>query len=195
MNVLALFGSPHRRGFSSALHDMFLERLAASGCIVRRVHVYDEEIAPCIACGHCRERFECIHRDAMEPLYGPLLEAGAITISSPVYFSSFPGQLKNLIDRCQVIWEKNRRDAAPPERKRGYLVLTSGKSYPNVFTPSITVARHFFNTLNCACSEEDFFLLPDTEGMEGPPPESGARLAEMAVKFAQSPPDIPHMRG
>ncbi|MBN1531129.1 MAG: flavodoxin family protein [Spirochaetes bacterium] len=191
MTVVALYGSPHRRGFSSALHDILLERLASSGWTIRRVYAYDESIAPCTDCGFCRDRFECVHRDAMESLYGPLCDAGAITVSSPVYFSSFPGQLKNLIDRCQVVWEKNRRSGGMPARKRGYLILTSGRSYPNVFSPSIIVARHFFNTMNCAFDEGEYFLLPDTEGMAGPPPESASRLEEMAVKFGQSPPDIP----
>jgi NAD(P)H-dependent FMN reductase len=180
MKVLSIYGSPHDRGFSSSLHGTFLESFRSYGHDVREVHVYDEAIKPCTACGHCRDLFECIHDDIMNSLYPEILESTVISVSSPVYFSSLPGPLKNLIDRCQVLWERKRRDGVLPGERQGFIMLSSGQLYSNVFLPSLIVCRHFFNTIQCSYQEDEYVLLPRVESIDTVPAEAVETLKTRA---------------
>lgn len=168
MKVLALYGSPHQQGTSSRAHDIFLAPLFDAGAEVTKVNAYDLSVLPCIDCGVCAEEPRCIYND-MSEIYSLIKEVQAITISSPVYFSSLPGPLKNIIDRCQLVWQEKRRNPAQGRTQAGYFIATAGSDYSNIFKPSVTVVRHFFNTLGCVHNEKDFFLLPGVDNnSEGP---------------------------
>ena len=168
MKVLALYGSPHQQGISSRAHDIFLAPLAEAGAVVTKLNAYDLRVLPCIDCGVCAKEPRCIYDD-MSDVYSLFNDVEAITISSPVYFTSLPGPLKNIIDRCQLIWEEKRRNPDRGKALAGYFIATAGSNYRNIFDPSITVVRHLFNTLGCVYDEKDFFLLPGVDNnSEGP---------------------------
>ena len=171
--ILSLFGSPHREGTSSRLHNVFLESFEGKADILR-VHAYDKNINPCTACGYCRDRLDCIFRDDMNLLYEEFLSADFITISSPLYFSSLTGPLKILIDRCQALWEMSRRDKQPPGKRRaGLFIAVGGGNYHDMFRPAVTVIRHFFKSLGFEPCEEDYILIPNLDYQtEGDVPEA-----------------------
>ncbi|MCU0843454.1 MAG: flavodoxin family protein [Spirochaetes bacterium] len=177
IKVLALFGSPRKTGASSTLHESLLAALGPAE--VKRVFLYDVAIHPCTACGHCTTRKECVFSDDMTPLYDALEEADLLSISMPLYFSSPPGPLKLFIDRSQVLWESRRRGERTGKRQTGNLLCTGGASYRNMFLPTITIIRHFFNALEFVYRREDFLLCANMEGRHaGDIPEkylSGAR--------------------
>ncbi len=164
-NVLAIFGSPRKQGISSSIHDKFLE--AFNGDIeVTKIFVYEENILPCNACGICTNDEKCPINDSMQKIYGLIKSADLISISSPLYFSSLPGQLKNLIDRCEIFWN-NRIDN---KRRFGIFISSAGNSgYKNMFVPSVTVIRHFFKTVEASFIEDDFILFPGTDPIEKVP--------------------------
>ena len=164
-NVLAIFGSSRKQGISSSIHDEFLE--AFNGDIeVTKIFVYEENILPCNACGICTNEEKCPINDSMQKIYGLIKSADLISISSPLYFSSLPGQLKNLIDRCEIFW--NNRIAN--ERRYGFFISSAGNSgYKNMFVPSVTVIRHFFKTIEASYIEDDFILFPGTDSIEKAP--------------------------
>lgn len=164
IQVLALFASPREKGASSTLHESFLSGLGPAS--VRRVHLYDLNIGPCTACGHCASDRECIFPDDMTPMYDALDEAHILSISMPLYFSAPPGPLKLFIDRTQVLWESTRRG----ERRRkgsgiGVLICTAGARYRKMFYPSVTIIRHFFNSSGFEYDRRNFLLYADMEGL------------------------------
>ncbi len=161
-NILAIFGSPRKQGISSSLHEIFLK--AFNGDIkVTKIFIYEENILPCNACGICANEEKCPINDSMQKIYSLIKSADLISISSPLYFSSLPGQLKNFIDRCEIFWN-NRIDI---KRRSGFFISTAGNSgYKNMFLPSVTVIRHFFKTVEASCLEDDFILFPGTDSIE-----------------------------
>lgn len=166
IRVLALFASPRKTGASSTLHESFLSGLGRAS--VRRVHLYDLDIRPCTACGHCVSHRGCIFTDDMTPMYDALDEAHILSISMPLYFSAPPGPLKLFIDRTQVLWESARRG----ERRRknpgtGVLICTGGARYRNMFHPSVTIIRHFFNSSGFEYNRRNFLLYAGMEGFTG----------------------------
>lgn len=130
---------------------------------MNKIHVYDDTIHPCTACGHCRDVFGCVFDDCMAPLYEKIRDSDAVIISSPVYFSSLPGQLKNLIDRCQVLWEQKERDKNSIRAKFGFLILTAGSNYKDAFRPSFTISKHFFHTLRASFDKSCCIFLPGVD--------------------------------
>jgi multimeric flavodoxin WrbA len=161
-NVLSIFASPRKQGFSSLIHEKFLEPFKGN-TELNKIFVYDENISPCNACGICADEEKCSINDSMQKIYGLIKSADLISVSSPLYFSSLPGQLKNLIDRCEFFW-KNRIDY---KTRSGFFISAAGNNgYKNMFLPSVTVIRHFFKTVECAYSEDDFILFAGTDSME-----------------------------
>lgn len=166
IRVLALFASPRKTGASSTIHESFL--LALGPASIRRAYLYDMEIRPCTACGHCSAISECVFDDDMAPLYAELDKADLLSISMPLYFSGPPGPLKLFIDRTQVLWESARRAKRHREGPAiGNLICTGGARYTDMFLPSITIIRHFFNSIGFEYERSDFLLYPDMEGLSG----------------------------
>ncbi|TAL36657.1 MAG: flavodoxin family protein [Spirochaetes bacterium] len=160
--VLALYGSPRKKGHSARIHDAFLAPLAAVAS-VKRVRVQGLNVSPCTACGHCRGGLSCVFDDDMSALYEEIERARLISISAPVYFSGLPGALKCVIDRFQVLWEARERGEKRPVPGEGFFISVSGAEYRNVFLPSVTTIRHFFNSLGIAYREKNFLLFPAVE--------------------------------
>lgn len=162
--ALAVFGSPRREGNSSRLHEAFLAELG--GVELTRLHVYEMDILPCTACGHCRGEFGCIHDDGMSGLYEAIGGCDLLSISSPLYFSSLSAPLKAFVDRCQVFWELSEREPEKIRKKQGLFIAVGGADYPRMFDPAVTVMRHFFKTIGCEFREEDCLLVRGVDGDE-----------------------------
>lgn len=161
MNVLAIHGSPRNEGFSSSLHNIFTGNLKDRGFTVEELRVYEKKILPCKACGSCEEKFLCPLDDDMPAIYRQVINADIISVSSPLYFSSLPSQLKAFIDRCQVFWaEKNSGVPSIIHKKNGVFICTAGSAYDNMFSGVMLTMRHFYNTINASFTTEDALLVP-----------------------------------
>ena len=55
-NMLVLFGSPRECGFTKELFDLFIQEWnnIYPDTNIHMFHVYQENMAPCTACGFCR---------------------------------------------------------------------------------------------------------------------------------------------
>ena len=163
MRLLSIFGSPDPEGFSSTLHRELLKPLEKNDVTINNIYTYKASIGPCTACGHCRDRSECIFKDDMTAIYNLIRKADIITLSSPLYFSAFPSPLKALIDRCQLIWEERRRNSTTELSGKGFLICTAGSEYKNMFDGILTMTRHFFYSLGISFSGENSILYSNTD--------------------------------
>lgn len=184
MKLLAIHGSPRKSGFSSTLHQEFIKSFAAAGAFVTQVYAYDKTILPCRACGTCRKKFSCPLDDDMKKIYPMIEDADVISISTPLYFSSVPSQLKVLIDRCQVFWEKKSKSPAKDSAmKQGVLICTAGGDYSNMFSGVMLTMKHFFNTINAQFSENNTLLIP---GLDLTDPEKiSLEIIHAAVRLSE----------
>jgi hypothetical protein len=154
---------------------------------VKRVRVSDLSVHPCTACGHCAKTRACIFDDDMTALYDEIERAALVSVSAPVYFSGLPGALKCVIDRFQVLWEARGRGEERAMKGAGMFLSVSGAEYRNVFLPSVTTMRHFYNSMGIACREKDFLLFPAAEQRHGDvlPREWLARARAMGTRYAR----------
>ncbi len=163
MLLLSIFGSPRKNGFSSRLHEELIIPFKSRGFFIERVYAYDAEVKPCTGCGWCSENNSCSITDGMTEIYRLIRDADVISISSPLYFSSFPSPLKAVMDRCQVLWEEGRRAENPAKTKRGLFICAAGDEYKNMFEGVCMGIRHFYNAINVAYDPADSILHPRSD--------------------------------
>lgn len=184
MRHVALFGSPKKRGHSAALHEAFISGMGP-GAAPERLFLYDLNIGPCEGCGRCHEALLCPLDDDMPRLYPLLRDAALVTISSPLYFSGPSAPLKCFIDRCQALWEAARRGEIAAAGKTGYLLVTGGAQYEGMFAPTVTIIRHFYNSIGCSYREDEYLLVPGIDAQGCVPGDELERAVRMGRVYAE----------
>ena len=88
MKVLLINGSPHSKGSTyTALHEM--EKIFAEGGIETEIiHVGNQDIRGCIACGSCAEKGKCVFQDMVNEAAPKFQECDGLVVGSPVYYAS-----------------------------------------------------------------------------------------------------------
>ncbi|KEI77784.1 flavodoxin [Clostridium botulinum A2 117] len=99
-SILVLTGSPRKGGNSDSMADSFIEGAIKSGHSVIKYETAIKNIKGCKACDTCFSKgVACSFQDDFNEL-APMLEfADVLVIVSPLYWSSFPAQLKAAIDK------------------------------------------------------------------------------------------------
>lgn len=163
MNILCFTGSPRKQSLSSVLMAEFLDNFKRIGCEINVINAYEADVEPCTACGRCAVDAVCIHSDRMIDIYNLIRSADIIAVSSPLYFSSFPSPLKAIIDRCQLIWEENRRLGIKSKEKKGFFFCSAGSDYKDIFAAVLICIKHFYNTINTVFDENEFILMKNCD--------------------------------
>ena len=91
MKVLAICGSPRRRGNTETLLDVVSDALTAAGVTAEKVLLAGKAIGGCTACLKCREARDgrCHGReDDLTPVFPDIYEAEGLILGSPVYFGA-----------------------------------------------------------------------------------------------------------
>lgn len=104
-NVVAVLGSPRRKGNSSTLTEKVVSGAKSLGAQTDTYFLHGMDIKPCDACDKCHEdvNAECVLIDDMQKIYPKLLQADAIVIASPIYWFTISAQTKIFIDRCYAL--------------------------------------------------------------------------------------------
>ena len=108
--VVAVIGSPHRKGTCDALCEQVLAGAAKSGATVEKFYLQELEIHPCDACETCHAKgsgSQCMIADDMMPLYPKLKECDVLVIASPIFFFSLSAQTKLFLDRLYPFVTEN----------------------------------------------------------------------------------------
>lgn len=104
MKILAINGS-HRAGKNvSEMLQIALNEAAARGAETELVELAELNIEYCVGCNRCLFKPECsIKDDDMTELKQKMLEADAILLGSPNYFSNVSGRMKTFMDRTRPL--------------------------------------------------------------------------------------------
>jgi len=99
-NIIVLTGSPRKGGNSDKLADAFISGAQQAGHTTVKYTTADKKIKGCIDCQTCfKQGTACSIPDDFSEL-APLLEqADMIVFATPLYWFSFPAQLKAAIDK------------------------------------------------------------------------------------------------
>lgn len=99
MKVLMINGSPHQKGNTYiALHEM--EKIfSAEGVETEIIHVGNQAIRGCIACGSCMEKGKCVFEDLVNETAPKFEACDGLVIASPVYYASANATLVAFLTR------------------------------------------------------------------------------------------------
>jgi multimeric flavodoxin WrbA len=99
-NILVLTGSPRKNGNTDLLAQAFIEGAIEAGHQVERYDAGRKMIHGCTACDACWSKgTACVFTDGFTELEPMLEAADVLVIASPLYWSTFPAQLKAAIDK------------------------------------------------------------------------------------------------
>ena len=128
-HVVALLGSPRKKGNSTVLAKQIICGVESVGAKVETVYLNGLNIKPCQGCYACKKKNStgCAVDDDMQSLYPKLVESDAWIIASPVYWFTVSAQTKLFMDRCFALLAY---DNDPFAGKRVGIAMSYGDSDP-----------------------------------------------------------------
>jgi len=147
-----------------------LEVCKNAGFETELYHAGGRTVKGCTSCGGCGKHIgRCATDDWVNEVYQKMVEADAILLGSPTYFSDLTPEIKAVIDRCGYI---SRRDNMSLSRKAGAAVSAVRRAGGIHTLDSI---QHFFlindmivpgsNYWNTSLSRETGDYEKDVEGI------------------------------
>lgn len=103
ITVTVLIASPRANGNSEKMADFFIKGCETQGFKVNSVVIREKNIFGCNGCEFCYDhQGECCIIDDMQNVYTLLETTSVLVFATPIYYQSFPSQLKAVIDRLYV---------------------------------------------------------------------------------------------
>ncbi|MDY0040624.1 MAG: flavodoxin family protein [Desulforhabdus sp.] len=138
MYALAVNGSPRKGGNTEALLSHVLEPLEKAGWNTELIQVGGKKIRGCTACFKCFENkdLRCsVDNDRFNGVMEKMLQADALIIGSPTYFTDVSAEIKALLDRS------------------GLVALANGRAFAGKIGAAVVAVRragatHVFDTIN-----------------------------------------------
>jgi multimeric flavodoxin WrbA len=193
--ILAIYGSPRRRGNTATLLKHAVQGAVDAGAYVDEIVLRDLKISPCLEIYACKKDGRCAIKDDFQQVVNQILMAKGLILASPIFFYTVSAHTKILMDRCQSLWVKKYWiDKVPfgqwePKRK-GIFISAGATKGKKLFEGALLTVKYFFDTLDTELYrsllfrrldfEEDILKHPDylEEAYE-----AGSALAEMTRNF------------
>lgn len=173
MKVIALNGSPRKKGNTAHALQLVTDELEKAGIEVEVLQVGSQEIRGCTGCNACfKSRDEkCILKgDEVNEAIQKLKEADGILLGSPVYWADLNGTMKAFLDRVFYVASANgglfrhKVGAAVVSVRRtggiqAFQTLNQYLQYSEMFIPT----SNYWNVLHGNRPGE---VMQDEEGMQ-----------------------------
>ena len=98
--IFVINGSPRENGNTARMLNAFTVASEEKGNTVIVFNAPLSNIGGCHACNNCfKSGKACIYEDDFDVIASDIMEADAVVFATPTYWYSFPGQIKNAIDK------------------------------------------------------------------------------------------------
>ena len=142
MKILALIGSPRKKGNTDILVEKILQGSKTKGHTSEKIYLYGYKISPCVDCRNCKKGdLVCTVKDGMQEIYPKMEGADVIIFGTPLYFWGPTGQMKVLVDRMRPFATNEKMRG-----KKGAVVAPSGQE-TSFCEPLIEMFRLTFDYL------------------------------------------------
>jgi multimeric flavodoxin WrbA len=151
--IVAVYGSPRRKGNTATLLRRAVEGATAEGARVEEIFLRDLKMSPCLEIYGCKESGQCAIKDDFQNVQNRMLAADGLMIASPVFFYGVSAHTKILMDRCQSLWVKKYWiDNVPfgqrvPGRK-GLFISAGATKGKKLFDGVMLSVNFFFDVLD-----------------------------------------------
>jgi len=167
--ILAIYGSPRRKGNTSTLLNQAIEGASEAGAEVEKVFLRDLKMSPCLEIYGCKETGLCVIQDDFQKVYDKLLASHGIMLASPIFFYTVSAHTKILMDRFQSRWVKKYWiDKVPfgqwkPKRK-GLFISAGATKGKRLFEGPLLTVKYFFDVLDAEVWRTLLYRELDLEG-------------------------------
>nr|MDO8081924.1 flavodoxin family protein [Candidatus Freyarchaeota archaeon] len=141
MKVIALVGSPRKKGNTDLLIDKILEGAKKAGSSTKKIYLYGQTILPCADCRKCFKELKCQENDDMQKIYQEIDDSDVVIFGTPIYWYSMTAKMKLLVDRLRPYTVNNKLRG-----KRAVLVIPSDEG-PKACKDLIKLFANIFNNL------------------------------------------------
>jgi multimeric flavodoxin WrbA len=152
-DIVAIYGSPRRRGNTSILLKKAVEGAKDSGARVNEIVLRDLKISPCLEIYGCKNAGECRLKDDFQMARDQILASRGLMIASPVFFYTVSAHTKILMDRFQSLWvkkywvDKHSKQHRKAVRK-GLLISVGATNGKKLFDGMLLSMRYFFDVID-----------------------------------------------
>ena len=151
--ILAIYGSPRRRGNTAALLKSAVQGARDAGAEVEELVLRDLKMSPCLEIYGCKEDGRCVIPDDFQGVYDQLLDCRALMLASPIFFYSVSAHTKILMDRCQSFWVKKhwieKAPYGPSDMQRpGLFIAVGATKGKKLFEGALLSVRYFLDVLD-----------------------------------------------
>ncbi|MEW6441063.1 MAG: flavodoxin family protein [bacterium] len=167
--ILAIHGSPRRRGNTSLLLQQAVLGAREAGADVREIVLRDLKMSPCLEIYGCRQTGRCVIQDDFADVHDQILECQGIMLASPIFFYAVSAHTKILMDRCQSLWVKKHWLAAPPAEparaaRKGLFISAGATKGKRLFEGALLSVRYYFEAMDCELWRSLLYRSLDLEG-------------------------------
>ena len=151
--IVAIYGSPRRKGNTAALLKKAIEGARDSGAAVEEIVLRDLKISPCLEIYGCLEAGECAIKDDFQMVRDKILDARGLILASPVFFYTVSAHTKMLMDRFQSLWVKKYWVQKAPQgqkthNRKGLLISVGATKGKKLFDGILLSVKYFFDVLD-----------------------------------------------
>jgi multimeric flavodoxin WrbA len=153
ITILAVYGSPRRKGNTSSLLMRAVNGAREAGADVKEIVLRDLAMSPCLEIYGCRQAGRCVIQDDFQTVFDQLMSCDGLMLASPIFFYTVSAQTKILMDRCQSLWVKkywiDKKPFGPAHRfRKGIFLSVGATSGKKLFDGALLTVRYFFDALD-----------------------------------------------
>jgi multimeric flavodoxin WrbA len=153
VKILAIYGSPRRKGNTSLLLKNAVKGAIEAGAEVEELVLRDLNMSPCLEIYGCKKTGRCVIQDDFQQVYDKLLSYKGLMLASPIFYYTVSAHTKILMDRCQSLWAKKYWLEKPPIEKRkatrkGLFISVGATKGKRLFEGTLLSIRYFFDVLD-----------------------------------------------
>ena len=167
--ILAIYGSPRRKGNTSLLLQKAVEGARAAGAQVEEIVLRDLKMSPCHEIYGCKHTGRCVIKDDFQSVYDQLSQCQGLILASPIFFYTVSSHTKMLMDRCQSFWVKKywiQKNATDRRNliKKGLFISVGATKGKRLFEGALLTVRYFLETLDMGLWRSLLYRGLDFEG-------------------------------
>jgi multimeric flavodoxin WrbA len=152
-NIIAIYGSPRRKGNTALLLKNAVEGAVEAGAEVEEIVLRDLKMSPCLEIYGCKKNGRCVIQDDFQGVYDKALACQGLMLASPIFFYTVSAHTKILMDRFQSLWVKKYWMDKVPFGKReftrkGLFISVGATKGKRLFEGTLLTVRYFFEVLD-----------------------------------------------
>lgn len=188
--IVAIYGSPRRKGNTAALLEKAVEGARESGAHVEEIVLRDLKISPCLEIYGCKQAGECAIKDDFQKVRDRILASRGLILASPIFFYAVSAHTKILMDRFQSLWVKQNwldNVSGDPMKisRKGLFISVGATKGKKLFDGVLLSIRYFFDVLDMKLWKSLLYRGLDFEGDVMKFPDYLEEAYEAGKEFAE----------